>query len=445
MRFVLLLACVLFIILSTVRFKLHPFLALFLAAIGFGLFSGMPLNEIVQSVNSGFGGTIGNIGIVIVLGTIMGTFLEYSGGAFSMADRVLRWIGEKRVPLAMTIIGWIVSIPVFADSGFVILTPLNRALSKKAGISLATSSIALGLGLMTTHTMVPPTPGPIAAAGIIGADLGLVLAFGIPISMIGAIVGYLFATKFASRLYIDPNSEWSDAEIAQKTAEAPSALKAFTPILIPILLIILKSVVDYPTKPLGEGSIANLLSFIGSPVIALLIGVLASFSLPRRFSTEMLSGTGWVGKGVLDAALIIMVTGAGGAFGKVLQNSGIAALLGDNLSGLNIGLWLPFLLAAALKTAQGSSTVAIVTTASIVAPLLAPLGIQSEAGKALAVLSIGAGSSVLSHANDSFFWVLTQMTGMDVKSGYKYHSTGTALVGTAAGVLIWLASNFVDM
>ncbi len=216
MRFVLLLACVLFIILSTVRFKLHPFLALFLAAIGFGFFSGMPLNEIVQSVNSGFGGTIGNIGIVIVLGTIMGTFLEYSGGAFSMADRVLRWIGEKRVPLAMAILGWMVSIPVFADSGFVILTPLNRALSKKAGISLATSSIALGLGLMTTHTMVPPTPGPIAAAGIIGADLGLVLALGIPISLMGAVVGYIFAIRFASRLYIDPNPEWSDAEIAQK-------------------------------------------------------------------------------------------------------------------------------------------------------------------------------------------------------------------------------------
>ena len=204
---IVLVLCILFIILSSTKMKLHPFLALLLGAIGFGLIAGMPLKNIVASINEGFGETLGKIGIVIIAGTIIGTFLEYSGGAFALAERILKIIGRKHVPLAMSLIGYIISIPVFSDSGFVILAPLNKALSKRAGISLAGTAIALGLGLSATHCLVPPTPGPIAAAGELNADLGLVILLGLPVSLLALVSGWLFAVKVAAKTFIDPNPD----------------------------------------------------------------------------------------------------------------------------------------------------------------------------------------------------------------------------------------------
>jgi GntP family gluconate:H+ symporter len=472
---VLLLISVLFIVVSTCKFHLHPFLALLFTAVGFGLCARMPLPEIVKSINDGFGETIGSIGIVIIAGVIIGTFLEHSGGAFAMAEKILKIIGQKHVPLAMTIIGYFVSIPVFADSGFVILTPLNKALSKKVNISLACSAVALAVGLIATHCLVPPTPGPIAAAGILGADLGLVILMGLVVSAAAAAVGWLFAIKFAARVYIDPNPDLSTADVEAKLKEAPSAIKAFTPIVVPIFLIVIKSVFGYapqlPALPAenvvaasnntesGNGNAATIMTdnkeqitetktnfiksfitFIGEPVIALLIGVLLAFRLPEKLEMQMLSTTGWVGQALLNAAIIIIVTGAGGAFGKVLRNSPIADVIGGSLSEANLGIWLPFIISAAIKSAQGSSTVALITTSSIMVPLMSPLGFESGMAKALVVLSIGAGSMVVSHANDSFFWVFTQMTGMDVKTGYKVHTFATLIIGVASILTIWLIS-----
>lgn len=437
---IVLLLCIVFIILSSTRLKLHPFLALLFAAIAFGVFTGMPLKDISQSLNTGFGNTLGYIGIVIVAGTIIGIFLEYSGGAYTLADRILKVIGQKHVPLAMAIIGYFVSIPVFADSGFVILSPLNKALSKRAKISLAGPAIALGLGLTATHCLVPPTPGPIAAAGILGANLGLVILFGIVVSLFAIIMGWLFAVGVASRVYIEPNPDVSEEEIALKMKDSPSALKALTPIFLPIVLIVLKSLSDFPTNPFGEGVIKTFFSFVGEPVIALLIGVLLAFLLPRKREEGIFSEQGWVGKALLGSATIILITGAGGAFGKVLQNSGLADTIGGSLSGMNLGIWLPFIIAALIKSAQGSSTVAIITTASIISPLMPSMGFDSEVARALMVLSVGAGAMVVSHANDSFFWVVTQMSGMNIKQGYKLHTTGTLILGTSAGLMLWILS-----
>jgi len=430
--------CILFIIFSSARLRLHPFLALLFSALGFGLLTGMPLSVLVQSINEGFGGTIGYIGIVIVCGTIIGTFLEYSGGAYALADRILKRIGEKRVPLAMSLIGYFVSISVFADSGFVILSPLNKALSKRAKISLAGSAIALSLGLVSTHCLVPPTPGPIAAAGILGADLGRVILIGIPVSLLALIAGWLFSVHVAAKIQIDPIPDVPEKQIRAQMKEAPSAARALLPILVPILLIVLRSVSEFPTRPLGEGSVKALIVFIGEPVVALLAGVLLAFALPRKFKKDMLSDSGWVGTGLRNAAIIILITGAGGAFGKVLQNSALASTIGNALADASLGLWLPFLIAATIKTAQGSSTVAIITAASILSPLLPSLGFDSEFAKTLIVLSIGAGAMVTSHANDSFFWVVTQMSGMDVRTGYKLQSLGTGVLGVSAGLVIWV-------
>lgn len=434
---------ILFIVISTSKFHFHPFLALLFAALGFGLCARMPLSDIVESINNGFGGTIGSIGIVIIAGVIIGTFLEHSGGAFAMAQKILNVIGKKHVSLAMSIIGYFVSIPVFADSGFVILTPLNKALSKEAKISLAGSAMALAAGLMVTHCLVPPTPGPIAAAGILGADLGLVILLGIVVSAFGLIVGWLFATRVGAKTYIDPNPELSQEQVLKKIKEAPSAFKSFAPIVVPIVLIVVKSISDFPTRPMGQAALKDVVGFIGQPVVALLIGVLLSFTLPKKLNREMLSTTGWVGKALVNAAIIIMITGAGGSFGMVLRNSPIADVIGDSLSQANLGIWLPFIISAALKTAQGSSTVALITTASLMAPLMQPLGFESDMAKALVVLSIGAGSLVVSHANDSFFWVFTQMTRMDVKTGYRLHTLNTLILGVTSALVIWVISLFV--
>ena len=438
MLIVLLILAVAFIVVSTTKFKLHPFLALIFAAIGFGLLSGMPFAEIVSSVNSGFGDIVGHIGLVIVIGCIIGTFLEESGGAYVMAQGIVRLAGKKRVPLAMLIVGSFISIPVYADSGFVILSPLNKAITKKSGISLACTAIALSLGLTITHCLVPPTPGPVAATAILGADLGLVILIGLIVSMFVAAESYFFVTRYASRTYIDPDPDGEITVEEDDTKDKPSALRSFLPVVVPLVLIVFKSISDFPGAPFGEGVAASVLRFIGEPVIALIIGMILSFFLPKKFDRELLSTTGWVGKSLTSAAVIIMITAAGGSFGMILRNSGIADILGESLAGANVGIWLPFIIAAALKSAQGSSTVAIVTTASLIAPMMEALGFVSPVGKALAVMSLCSGAMVMSHVNDSFFWVVTQLSGMNVKTGCKLHGLGTLLGGLTAMLVVWI-------
>ncbi|MBT8321562.1 MAG: GntP family permease [Eudoraea sp.] len=442
MELAYLLVAVVLIIVLTTRFRVHPFIALLVISIGYGFISGMPYATIVNAINGGFGNTLGKVGLIIFLGVIIGAFLEQTGGAFAIAEKVLALIGKKRVTAAMGIIGYVVSIPVFADSGFLLLHPLNKSLSKKAKLSLAGTAVALGLGLLATHTLVPPTPGPIAAAGIIGADLGLVIGFGIPVSLVALFMAILFARKYASRTYIDPQGGKEKEPTAVPISQRPGALRASIPILVPILLIILKSVIN-PEGSEGDSVLLSLIAFMGEPVIALLIGVFLCLLLPKKITYEMLSTSGWVGKAVKDAASIVLITGAGGIFGQILQDSGIATTLGATLSSWNIGIMLPFVLAAALKTAQGSSTVALITTASILMPMMGTLGFESEVQKALVVLSIGAGSSVISHANDSFFWVVTQLSGMEVNNGYRLFSLGTFVLGFSAALAVFILYQFL--
>lgn len=425
------------IILLTNWLKLHPFLALLLASFFFGICSQIPMEELIGVINAGFGKTIGSIGIVIIAGIIIGTFLEKTGGAYRLANVILKILGAKRVHTAMAAIGYLVGIPVFADSGFIILSSLNKALSKKAGVSLAGTAVALSVGLLATHTMVPPTPGPIAAAGIIGADLGKVILIGLAASL-GAIMACLqFAKRIGKRIQIDPAPEMSESEVLQKTKSAPSAIKSFLPILVPIILIILRSIAKYPTEPFGTGTLSETLIFLGNPVLALLIGVGFSLLLPKKLDRDMLSSSGWVGESLKSAALIILITGAGGAFGAVLQHTDLEGVIQKLGIGSSFGLWLPFLISAILKSAQGSSTVAIITTAGIVQSMLIPMGLDTEISKAMVVVAIGAGASVVSHANDSFFWVVTQMSNMSVNQGYRLQSLGTAVLGISAMVILW--------
>jgi GntP family gluconate:H+ symporter len=290
--------------------------------------------------------------------------------------------------------------------------------------------------------MVPPTPGPVAAAGILEADLGLVILWGLLVSGFALVAAWLFSIKFAANIDIQAESEQADKE--RTPAEAPSVFKSVIPIFLPILLIVLRSVSDFPNHPFGQSSLTSFIDFVGQPVVALLVGVFFAFLLPQKLTTQMLSPSGWVGEAVLAAAGIIIITGCGGAFGKVLQNSGISDAVARQLGrGSHLSIALPFIMAAALKTAQGSSTVAIITTAGIVAPLIESLGLADPTGRALTVVAIGAGSMVVSHANDSYFWVVTGLSKMSVKQGYKLQTLGTLVQGSAAGFTLWIISLIV--
>ncbi|WP_263769202.1 GntP family permease [Propionivibrio soli] len=436
MLLVILVIAIVMIVVLISKLKVHAFLALLAAAFFVGLAAGMNPVEVSKAVMKGFGGTAEKIGIVIIAGTIIGVFLEKTGAALTMAETVLKVVGAKRPALAMSIIGYITSIPVFCDSGFVILSALNKSLSRKSGVSMAVMATALSTGLYATHTLVPPTPGPIAAANNLHADLGMVIAVGLIVAIPVTIAGYLWATKFASHYEVIAESSISYEELLEKYKNLPSAFSAFLPLVLPIVLIALKSVANFPSLPFGNGMLKLTLDFIGEPMVSLLLGFLCCFTLVPKLNEEVLSG--WVSDGLKDSAAIIMITAAGGSLGALLAASKIADYLGSSLAAFNLGIFLPFIIAAALKTAQGSSTVALITTSAIVYPLLGTLGLATPTGAVLATMAVGCGAMVISHANDSYFWVVSQFSGLKVDLAYKCHSMGTLIQGLVGIAVVYV-------
>lgn len=428
---VIFIIAVLFIIVSTSVVKLHPFLSLLIASFGIGIAVRMPLDLIVKTINQGFGQIMIYIGLVIVLGTIIGTILDKSGGALKIADVVLKIFGKKRPALAMSIIGAIVSIPVFCDSGFVILSSLNKAVARKSNISLATLTIALSSGLYATHTLIPPTPGPIAAAGNIGASdfLGTIIWIGMLTSIPAIFVGYKWAKFIGKRIQIDSNNEPTDiSDTLKDINNLPSTFKSFGPIVLPIILIAIASMLKLFEI---SGGIAELMIFIGSPLVALLLGTIWAFSLFPKFDEKHISG--WIGRGISLSGPILLITGAGGAFGNILKATPMTDLLesitsGGNFSGILI-IIVAFVVASALKISQGSSTVALVITSSMLSPFLLSSNIDSPIALALVVMAIGGGAMTVSHANDSYFWVVTQFSGLNVKDSYKSFTMVTLFQG----------------
>ncbi len=460
----LLIISIVLIVLATSKFYIHPFIVLIMASFFVAIGVAIPqslgwLNigdntiewsDIELIIRHGFGDILAYIGIVIVFGTVIGVILEKSGAALKMADYVLKIVGPKHPALAMSIIGWIVSIPVFCDSGFVILTSLRKSVTKKLKVSAVTMSIALATGLYASHTLVPPTPGPIAAAGNLGLEdkLGYVIIFGIFVSAFAMIAGFLWAKFIGKKIIIQEDIDNKEAfenglnldetEMNSTYGKLPSTFKSFAPILIPIILIAIGTITAFPTHPLGDGFFNTFFLFLGKPVNALIIGFFISLSLLPAFNKETL--TGWIGEGIKQAGPIILITAAGGAFGAVIKATPIAFVLGDVLSRMSLGILVPFLISAALKTAQGSSTTALVTTSAIMASLLVPLGLDSTLGAVLTVMSIGAGAMTVSHANDSYFWVVAQFTGMDVKTAYKTQTMATLIQGLVTLIIVIILS-----
>ena len=431
----IILAILVFIIVAIAKFKIHPFITLIMASVIVGFLMGLDGNIIIDKISDGFGKTLSSIGIIIGFGAIIGTFMEKSGGTSTIAKYILKLIGDKKSPLAMNLTGILVSIPVFCDSGFIILSSLNKALSRKTGISVVVFAVALSTGLYVSHVFVPPTPGPLAAAAALDADLGLVILMGLVVAIPTAFVGYLWAVKSGSKLTVTDDDTLDETD---EMVESKSTIFAvLLPILIPIFLIALRSIAKYPSNPFGDGIIVNIISFIGHPLPALFIGILFAVQLVDK-KTPVKERLTWVSSSLKEAGVIILITGAGGAFGSILRSGNLGEIIETQFTGLEVGIFLPFILAAILKTAQGSSTVAIITAATIIAPMMDVLGLDSELSRALAVLAVGAGAMTVSHINDSYFWVISQFSGMDTKTTLKSHTIATLIQGVVAILLLSL-------
>ncbi|MGV3639793.1 MAG: GntP family permease, partial [Adhaeribacter sp.] len=366
--FFLLISSIVFIIWITAYKKVNAFFALLLAALGVGLLSGLPLAEIVAVLKTGFGHTMEKIGLLIILGTTLGVILEKTGATMSMANAILKMVSEKNAPVAIAITGFIIGIPIFCDSGFIILSGLNHSLVKKSHHKMPIMAAALGTSLYAVHCLVPPHPGITAAVGTAGGDLGMVMLWGLVLSVPVAVAGFLWSVWKGGKItheYIAPE----EVEVAVK--RLPPAVLSFLPVLLPIALIACKSVILLYASPeqAKESLFLQIVSFAGEPVVALAIGLIFSFSLVTKTFKKELSH--WLSDGVDKAGMILAIIAAGGMFGEMLQATGMGKNLGDMLGGLSLGIFFPFLIAAILKTAQGSSTVAVITAASLVTPLLA--------------------------------------------------------------------------
>ncbi|HSK67974.1 MAG TPA: GntP family permease [Candidatus Limnocylindria bacterium] len=438
-------AIVLMILLIS-KFRVHAFLSLMLVSLAFAIVGGIPLTDIPSVIGAGFSGTFTSIGIVIILGALVGTLLEKTGAALKMADVVVRAVGKKHPEAAMLIMGWIVSIPVFCDSGFVILNPIRRALVKRTVTSSVAATVALSMGLYISHCFIPPTPGPIAAAnalyGGIAQPVNLlqVMGIGAACSILPLLVAYVFALFIGKR--VKSADEAADngevvqtyEELVRSYGKLPGAAMSFAPIVVPIILMGLASALNMASAAVP------FFAFLGTPIMALAVGVVLGVIL------LFMMGKGKDFYALTDSTLrlvgpILFVTAAGGVLGRVIATTDMVNFIKNNALQLSsLGLLFPFLLAAILKTAQGSSTVAITTTAGILAPLMATIGFTTPLHAALLVVAIGAGAMTVSHANDSYFWVVTNFGSMQVKDGYRTQTLGTLLVGLAGFVNVLILS-----
>jgi len=444
----LLVASVVLLILLISKFRLHTFLSLLLISILLGIAGGLPLPEVAQHIAEGFGSIMQNIGIVIVAGVIIGEILEVTGGAKKIANAVLNLVGKKNATVATAATGGVVSLSVFCDAGFIILNPAIKAISRAGKIPYMCLVSALMMGLLAMHSLTPPTPGPVAAAGILGADLGTVMIYGfivaIPVILITSIFwcnSKYLRNKFPELAPADDPSELAAIEEAaaveaKEKASGPSLFKSTLPIIVPIILIVIRSFVAQ-----GEQDTfwAEVILFLGTPYIALLIGVVLSFLIPKKITHEVTET--WVSTAIKKSAEIVILTGIAGGFGRILQNIGVGEVLADIMAATNLpSIMLPFIISMLVLLAQGSATVALATTSAIILPLLPTLGISPE----LAVISIAGGSFTGVLPSGSYFWAVTKLAGYDIKKGYIAVTATTFVMGAVAFVSIFVLSMFVS-
>ena len=471
-------AAIAIMVVAISKWHLHPFIAILLTALIFGIVSGIPLPQMTTLIGSGFSKIFAGIGLVIIFGTLMGTILEQSGAALKIADCIIKLLGKRHPVLSMAIMGWVVSIPVFCDSGFVVLNPIREALVKKTQSSPVAMTVALSGGLYLSHVFIPPTPGPLAAAETLGlsGNLLLVMGMGLLCSIFPMFLLILFSNYIGKRISCSTDASTSTASsssttsacttdasnstssasstdaahstdadriaakynaIIEKSGKLPSAALSFAPIIVPIILMSLASILQGAEM---QQQLKDVVLFLSNPTIALAIGLLfATFLLKRGSGFEEM-----VENSLKRSGPILFITAAGSVLGNIVAGSPLVGFITDNAQVLNgLGLLFPFLVAAMLKSSMGSSSVAIITAAGIVAPFAEAMGLASPIGLTLICMAVGAGSMTVSHSNDSYFWVVTKFGRMDIKSGYKTQTLATLILGLGALAELYIISLFI--
>ncbi len=432
------LASIALMILLTSKFKFNIFLSMFGVSLLLGI-AALPAGDVVPAVKEGFGGTMKSIGVIIVLGIMIGQLLEKTGATASLALAILRLTGKRRAGLSIGITGFVTGIPIFCDSGFIVLSGLNRSLARSTGAPMAYLATLLAIGLYSVHCLVPPHPGALAAVGIMKANIGHLIGLGLLLAVPGAATGFAWARWMCRREAAGASADQVQAPEPLDPSTLPPTFRSFLPIFVPVLLLSLRSLLLM--RPLSGGGLERVLLFLGFPEVALLIGVGLAVTLCRKIDGRFLNE-------VFDAAIeksgpILVLTGAGGIFGAVIKATGVGEYAGSHLAATGLGLCIPFLLAAFLKTALGSSTVAIMTAASVVAPMLAALHLESESGRLLATLAMGSGSMIVSHANDSYFWVVTRFSGISPDQTLRVFTTATLVTGVTVFLTVLACSRFM--
>ncbi|MBO8191327.1 transporter [Streptomyces oryzae] len=466
------------LLMMVIKFKINAFIALLMVSIGVALAAGVPAGELVDTIQEGMGQTLGYIAIIIALGAMVGRMIEMSGGARSFAHSLIDRFGERRTPLALTVAGFVLGIPIFFDVGLIILMPIVVGVARVSRKPILLYALPLAGAMLTVHALLPPHPGPVALAGLIGADQGMMLLFGLPIAAVVTVLGFLLARRMTRREYpMDPElyervyggttapdvdgsggtstpaTDGGKAESGgggtavlapavgetQQAERPPSFGMILTMVLTPIVLIMCGSVAS---TTLADGSpVRTVLGVLGAPMTALLIAVvLCAYFLGVRRGWSATRIEEVLGSALPPVALVILVSGAGGIFGKVLVKTGIGDAVSEVLqaSGLPL-LTLAFLMTLVLRAAQGSATVALVTVGGVLAPLLKDVDLSSPR-LALVALAMGGGALALSHINDSGFWMFTKLVGLNVATALRTWTvltTGMGLSAFALAAAVW--------
>jgi GntP family gluconate:H+ symporter len=415
------------LVFSISKWKLHPFVALILAAIALGLLVGMDGKTTIDVLLNGFGSTLKWIAIVVILGAFIGEVLNETGGAVRIAEKVLKWVGQARVPWAMGLIGYIVSIPVFVDVAYILFQPITEGLAKRSKTPLLVVGLSLTAGLTVSHTLMPPTPGPLAVASLLEADLGRLILINAFVAVFAAVGGVIWAKVYCKKFLLpfdkeDPAEETEACAVEIETVQIKSSVALdLLPIIVPIVLM-------------GAGAFVEsaFMAFLSIPMVAVLVGAaIAAFQYAivhkkTRFN-ELVEAA------IVKSALVIMITGAGGSFGYIIRESGIQDSLGDFFSTLPyLGFILPFIVAAVLTSATGSITVSLIGSASILGPMALSMPYSAEIMAAL----IGAGSFCVFHANSSFFWLLNRLHNIPVNTLYKTYTLQSLIMGISGLIAV---------
>ncbi len=421
---------ILFIIITTSKFNWHPIFSLFFACFLCGILMGLPLFEIIDSIKNGFGNTLKSIGLIIVFSIIMGEFLKESGSIKMFGNLILSKFKNNSI-LSLNFLGLFLGIVVFCDSGFLILNSISKSIVSSSNISLASLNLSLSGGLYTSHTLIPPTPGPLAAISNLNANqyIGYAIIIGSIVSIPSSLISFFYAKKFSKNIQIDLNKI--------KKINNKKLILPFLVILTPTLLIGSSTFLNIIELNENSNSIFQILKILGNPLIAISIGTIICFLLPSKSQNNKKK---WIQNSLKISGPILILTSLGGAFGEVLKNSDLSNIINQSAINLSLSpiyiLFLSFIVCALLKTSQGSSTSSLIIGSSILFPILQSMNISDPWMIALIVASLGSGAMTVSHANDSYFWIVTQSTSLNISEGYKKFTLMTLLQGIASFITI---------